>query len=71
MDKKVFLDTTILTDALLKPGTETCQQPVQAIGGAVQVGLCQYAIKEFRAGPFSHFVWVYNKVRVPNAGEAL
>ncbi len=58
---KAFIDTTILTDALLKPGP---------LGKAARASLRQYsetelpvyAIKEFKAGPLTNFVWFHNKL---------
>ena len=57
---KAFVDTSVLTDALLKPGS---------VGDLARSGLSRfdetqlpvYAIKEFKAGPFAYTVWLYNK----------
>lgn len=58
---KAYVDTTILTDALLKPGP---------LGKAAKAALRRfdvtelptYAIKEFKAGPLKNFVWMHNKL---------
>ena len=61
MNGKVYLDTTVLTNALLKPSSGAGKEALRSIAQSREVVLCQYAIKEFRSGPFSHFVWTYNK----------
>jgi hypothetical protein len=55
-----FLDTTILTDALLKPGPRA-EASRAAIRRYEKTFLPVYAIKEFKAGPLSYFRWVHNK----------
>lgn len=58
---KAYVDTTILSDVLLKPG---------ALGAAARkcvsryeiTELPEYAIKEFKAGPIKNFVWMHNKL---------
>src|SRR5437764_7115047 len=58
---KAFIDTTVLTDALLKPGH---------LGSAARAALRRYdvtelpvyAIKEFKAGPLKNFIWFHNKL---------
>ena len=58
---KAYLDTTIVTDALLKSGA-----PKQAARRALQryevTELPVYAIKEFKAGPLKNFAWMHNKL---------
>lgn len=61
MNGKVYLDTTVLTDALLKAGSGASGAARSSITESGEVFLCQYAIKEFRSGPFANFVWTYNK----------
>lgn len=57
---RAYLDTTVLTDALLKPHTRGAEARA-AIRGFDQSLLPVYAIKEFKAGPLSHFAWLHNK----------
>lgn len=56
---KAYVDTTILTDMLLKSG-ESKDKAKAALGRYDQTELPAYAIKEFKAGPLSHFVWMHN-----------
>lgn len=58
---KAFLDTTILTDALLKQNEQgRCART--AVSRYDITELPTYAIKEFKAGPLRNYVWFYNKV---------
>jgi hypothetical protein len=59
--EKAFIDTTILTDVLLKP---TGQGVVakEALKKYSKTELPVYAIKEFKAGPLKNFVWMHNKL---------
>jgi len=59
---KAFLDTTVLTDRLLKPGTAANQAAKAAMSRFQTTLLPVYAIKEFKAGPLYYFVWFYNKL---------
>ncbi len=58
---KAFIDTTILTDAVLKR-----DENYTAARAALQrfdvTELPVYAIKEFKAGPLANFVWFHNKL---------
>ncbi len=58
---KAFVDTTVLTDALLKPGTvgDTAKA---ALRRCDVTELALYAIKEFKAGPLTNFVLFHNKL---------
>lgn len=56
---KAYLDTTILTDALLKPG-ELGKAAKAAIRRYDTTELPVYAIKEFKAGPLKNFAWMHN-----------
>jgi hypothetical protein len=67
-----FLDTTVLTDILLKG----LQKPGVAAKAAVaQFDASQvpmYAIKEFKRGPLSYFKWMYDKfVTAPDFSAAM
>jgi hypothetical protein len=61
MDKSAFVDTTILADALLKEGDRK-KQAEQALAAFDGSELPVYAIKEFKAGPLQHYVYLYNKL---------
>ncbi len=58
---KAFIDTTILADRLLKPGTKQ-EAAKTALGRYEETVLPVYAIKEFRAGAFRGFIWAHNKL---------
>jgi len=60
---KAFLDTTILTTVLLKEGRprDTC---LIALKRYESTEMPVYAIKEFKAGPLSYWVWLHNKLKV-------
>jgi len=57
---KVFVETTVLTDALLKAGLLGAAAR-QSLKRASETLLPVYAIKEFKAGPLSYYVWLHNK----------
>lgn len=61
--KKAFLDTTILTDILLKPNGKG-RTAKQALANYRESLLPTYAIKEFKAGPLNNFRWMHNKLAV-------
>jgi hypothetical protein len=56
-----FVDTTVLTDVLLKVG-EPARRALSALGEFDRSVLPVYAIKEFKAGPLRRFVWLHNKL---------
>lgn len=58
---KAFIDTTILTNALLKTG-EIKKKALKALSRFSTTELPVYAIKEFKAGPLSYYVWMHNKL---------
>jgi hypothetical protein len=63
---KAFLDTTVLTDALLK----TTEQRRRARGSFERFETVQvpfYAIKEFKAGPLRAYMWLHNRVVTTNS----
>jgi hypothetical protein len=62
---KAFVDTTVLTDALLKQGVEGTRAR-SALKRYSETHLPTYAIKEFKAGPLKNYVWFYNKVITTN-----
>lgn len=59
---KAFVDTTILTDALLKTSTKGGKLAKAALSRYAETQLPAYALKEFRAGPFGNLIWLYNKL---------
>lgn len=59
---KAFLDTTILTDVLLKPGSPAASAARDALARFDSTQIPTYAIKEFKAGPLRNFVWFHNKL---------
>jgi hypothetical protein len=64
---RAYVDTTVLTDALLKgdPRIKT------ALDRYSWTGLPVYAIKEFRAGPLKNWIWFYNKLVNNSYSDAL
>jgi hypothetical protein len=58
---KAFLDTTVVTDCLLKPG-EIEVSTKTALAGYSTTELPVYAIKEFKAGPLKNYIWFHNKL---------
>lgn len=56
---KAFVDTSILTNVLLKPGPAS-DRARAALGHFESTELHCYAIKEFKAGPLTYFVWLHN-----------
>lgn len=60
---KAFVDTTILTNILLKSG-EIKELSLKALARYNETLLPVYAIKEFKAGPLKNHVWLHNKFAV-------
>ena len=58
---KAYVETTVLTDALLKPGSRSTTARA-AIARFTESLLPVYAIKEFKAGPLRRFVWFHGKL---------
>jgi len=56
---KAFIDTTIITDALLKSG-EIRKATIEAIKKFNETQLPVFAIKEFKVGPLKNFAWMHN-----------
>jgi hypothetical protein len=67
---KAFLDTTILTDLLLKPGPSATAAKA-AVARFTTTQLPVYAIREFKGGPLANFVWFHNKVVQTSYEDAL
>ena len=57
---KAYVDTSVLVDALLKKGPQ-CAAARTAIKRFEITELPTYAIKEFKAGALSNYVWLHNK----------
>jgi hypothetical protein len=64
---RAYVDTTVLTDALLKDDLRI----KTALGRYNWTGLPVYAIKEFRAGPLKNWIWFYNKLVNNSYSDAL
>lgn len=58
---KAFIDTTILTNILLKSG-ELRNSSVEALKRYDKTLLPVYAIKEFKAGPLANYAYIHNKL---------
>ncbi len=58
---KAFVDTTILTDVIIKTG-EAKKLAIDALKQFDITELPVFAIKEFKAGPLKNFVWMHNKL---------
>jgi hypothetical protein len=58
---KAYVETTVLADALLKPGPRAAAAKA-AIGRFDQSLLPVYSIKELKAGPLHHYVWFHGKL---------
>jgi len=58
---KAYVDTTVLTDALLKKYSRA-EKAKAALRRFEVTELPQYAIKEFKAGPLKNFTWLHNEL---------
>lgn len=58
---KAYVETTVLADALLKPGARSVSA-TSAIRRFQESLLPVYAIKEMKAGPLNHYVWLHGKL---------
>jgi hypothetical protein len=65
---KAYVETTVLTDALLKPGPRSASAR-SAIGRFVESQLPVYSIKEMKAGPLHHYVWLHGKLATTGSWE--
>jgi len=59
---KAYVDTTVLANALLKRRSPAGLEAEAALKRYSVTQLPEYAIKEFKKGPLSVFVWVHNKL---------
>lgn len=60
-NNKAFVETTILTDILLKPNSPKGKEAKALLNKYSYSQLPVYAIKEFKGGPLRYFVYAYNK----------
>lgn len=60
--KKAYVETTILTDVLLKPGTNKQSKARAALARYDETQLPVYSIKELKAGPLDRYAWVHDKL---------
>src|SRR5271165_767343 len=58
---KAFVDTSVLTDALLKAG-DASKRAISAIRGFEYSETPVYALKEFAGGPLKYWIWAHNKL---------
>lgn len=59
---KAYLDTTILTNILLKPGSEKERAAKAALARFDETLLPVYSIKEWKKGPLDKFAYVHDKL---------
>jgi hypothetical protein len=59
---KAYVETTVLTNVLLKPNTPKQAAALQALGRYSETLLPVYAIKECKAGPMDHYSYVHDKL---------
>jgi hypothetical protein len=64
-----YVETTILTDLLLKPKTPKNQSAKAALARYGKTLLPVYSIKEWKAGPLSNFVYLHNKLTLTRSLE--
>src|SRR5438552_3179011 len=57
---KAFVDTTVFTDVALKTRPYN-KSSADSLKRYSETELPTYAIKEFKAGPLSHYAWLHNK----------
>jgi len=57
-----YVETTVLTNVLLKPGTKKQQQAKQALTQYDSTLLPVYSIKEWKRGPLDYFAYFHDKL---------
>jgi hypothetical protein len=62
MSSKAFVETTVLANALLKPGDPRCAGALAAIKRYTETLLPVYAIKELKAGIIKNYAWFHQKL---------
>jgi hypothetical protein len=58
---KAYVETTVLTDVLLKPGTAKQSLARSALSRYEETLLPVYSIKEWKKGPLDHYAWLHDK----------
>jgi hypothetical protein len=59
---KAYVETTILTNVLLKPGSNKQAAANLALNRYDETLLPVYSIKEWKAGPLDHYAYVHDKL---------
>lgn len=59
---KAYVETTILTNVLLKPGSKKQAAAISALARYETTLLPVYAIKEWKAGPLDHYSYLHDKL---------
>jgi hypothetical protein len=59
---KAYVETTVLTDALLKPGSKKEATAKAALNRYSETLLPVYSIKELKAGPLDYYSYVHDKL---------
>jgi hypothetical protein len=62
LQSKAYVETTIIADALLKPGNPKCSQALSALKRYDQTFLPVYSIKEWKAGIMKHYAYLHEKL---------
>jgi hypothetical protein len=65
-----YVETTVLTDLLLKPKTPKNETAKAALARYENTLLPVYSIKEWKAGPLANFAYLHNKLAVTHSFEA-
>jgi hypothetical protein len=60
--RKAFVETTIIANALLKPGNEMGRAALSALARYDETFLPVYAIKEWKAGIVKHYAYFHEKL---------
>src|SRR5260370_3445150 len=59
---KAYVETTILTNVLLKPGSDKQAAANSALNRYDETLLPVYSIKEWKAGPLDHYSYLHDKL---------
>jgi hypothetical protein len=59
---KAYVETTILTNVLLKPNSRKQTAAISALNRYDETLLPVYSIKEWKAGPLDHYAYVHDKL---------